>query len=152
MKTICFLISTALVATSTALAIGARCLGGQRLLRILAFTFLGIAGVFLPLAHANETEDVDQRLAKALARAGFTGTVQSSLENRLGRPLQPALADLGRLVFFDNIMGLHNDNSCAGCHSPRGGLAIPSPSRSVPTTMGWPVRVARAQGTNAVRQ
>ena len=122
MKAICALISTALVATSTALAIGARCLGGQRLLRILAFTFLGIAGVFLPLAHANETENEHQRLAKALARAGFTGGVQSSLENRLGRPLQPALADLGRLVFFDNIMGLHNDNSCAGCHSPARGF------------------------------
>ena len=88
----------------------------------MALTFLGIAGVFLPFAHANESEDVDQRLAKALARAGFTGTVQSSLEGRLGRPLQPALADLGRLVFFDNIMGLHNDNSCAGCHSPARGF------------------------------
>ena len=54
MKAICALISTALIATSTALAIGARCLGGQRLLRILTLTFLGIAGVFLPLAHANE--------------------------------------------------------------------------------------------------
>ena len=119
MKTFCILISTALVATSTAFARG-RCLGGKR--RILALTLLAIAAVFLPFAHANEAEDMDQRLARALARAGFTGTVQSSLESRLGRPLDPALADLGRLVFFDNIMGLHNDNACAGCHSPARGF------------------------------
>ncbi|MBM2812183.1 MAG: hypothetical protein HW416_2942 [Chloroflexi bacterium] len=87
-----------------------------------ALTLLAIAGIFLPIAHANDAEHLDRRLAEALARAGFTGTVQSSLESRLGRPLQPALVDLGRLVFFDNILGLHMDNSCAGCHSPAAGF------------------------------
>lgn len=87
-----------------------------------ALTLLAIAGVFLPFAHADDAEDLDRRLAEALARAGFTGTVQSSLAIRLGRPLRPALVDLGRLVFFDNILGLHNDNACAGCHSPAAGF------------------------------
>jgi len=49
---------------------------------------------------------------------GFTGTVESQLEKRLGRPVDPVLSDLGRQLFFDKIMGLHSDNSCAGCHSP----------------------------------
>jgi cytochrome c peroxidase len=40
------------------------------------------------------------------------------LEQRLGRRLDPQLADVGRLLFFDNRLGLHEDNSCAGCHSP----------------------------------
>ncbi len=87
-----------------------------------ALTLLTVAGVFLPVARANDAENLDRRLAEVLAQVGFTGTVQSSLESRLGRPLQPALVDLGRLVFFDNILGLHNDNACAGCHSPAAGF------------------------------
>jgi cytochrome c peroxidase len=54
--------------------------------------------------------------------AGFTGRVESTLEKRLGRPLNQRLVDLGRLLFFDNINGLHEDNSCAGCHSPAFGF------------------------------
>jgi hypothetical protein len=53
-------------------------------------------------------------LANVLTRHAFTGTIESQLEQRLGRPIQPVLADLGRLIFFDSIQGLHNDNSCAG--------------------------------------
>ncbi|OGO66430.1 MAG: hypothetical protein A2030_06625 [Chloroflexi bacterium RBG_19FT_COMBO_50_10] len=94
----------------------------KRLLRILALTLLIIAGVILLSACADGAEELDQSLAEALARAGFTGTVQSSLESRLGRPLNSALVDLGRLVFFDNILGLHNDNAWAGCHSPANGF------------------------------
>jgi cytochrome c peroxidase len=29
---------------------------------------------------------------------------------------------LGRLLFFDNVLALHEDNACAGCHSPAFGL------------------------------
>jgi cytochrome c peroxidase len=57
-----------------------------------------------------------------LDRAGFTGTVGSSIERRLGRPIDPRLADLGRLLWFDTSGGLHNDNSCGGCHSPANGF------------------------------
>ena len=70
---------------------------------------------------------LDRRLAKVLAAAGFTGRIESTLEARLGRPIDPALADLGRLLFFDKILGLHNDNSCAGCHSPAFGFGDSQP-------------------------
>ena len=63
---------------------------------------------------------LDKKLALALDKAGFTGRIEASLEdaNRLGRPVDLARADLGRLLFFDNVLGLHEDNSCAGCHAP----------------------------------
>jgi cytochrome c peroxidase len=65
---------------------------------------------------------LDDTLRQVLTDAGFTGTVGSSLEARLGRPLDPALADLGRLLWFDKIGGLHDDNTCGGCHAPGTGF------------------------------
>ena len=38
-----------------------------------------------------------------LKRTGFTGTIESSLPARLGRPLDSRLADLGRLLWFDTL-------------------------------------------------
>jgi cytochrome c peroxidase len=61
-------------------------------------------------------------LEDALAREGFKGRMEEKLPQRLGRPIDPQLADLGRLIFFDEINGLHNDNSCAGCHAPAAGF------------------------------
>src|SRR5262245_35976251 len=66
--------------------------------------------------------DLDQRLRAALVRSGFTGRIESTLEARLGRPVDAKRADLGRLLFFDKILGLHDDNSCAGCHAPAFGF------------------------------
>ncbi len=71
--------------------------------------------------------DLDRRLVRLLAAHGFTGRVESTLEARLGRPIDPALADLGRLLFFDKVLGLHDDNSCAGCHSPAFGFGDSQP-------------------------
>jgi cytochrome c peroxidase len=65
---------------------------------------------------------LDSQLLAALQRAGFTGRIEQSLEQRLGRPIDRELTDLGRLVFFDNLLGLHEDNSCAGCHAPANGF------------------------------
>ncbi len=65
----------------------------------------------------DDRQHLDRALARVLQDAGFTGRIQATLETRLGRPIDPALADLGRLLFFDKILGLHGDNSCAGCHS-----------------------------------
>ena len=65
---------------------------------------------------------VDRELRQVLASNGFTGKVESTLEQRLGRQLDPAKAELGRLLFFDKFVGLHGDNSCAGCHSPLNGF------------------------------
>jgi len=69
-----------------------------------------------------DSENVDRELRSVLASQGFTGRVESTLEKRLGRPLDPAKAEVGRLLFFDKFVGLHGDNSCAGCHSPLNGF------------------------------
>ncbi|GAB3421643.1 c-type cytochrome [Massilia agilis] len=62
-----------------------------------------------------------------LHEQGFTGRVEESLERRLGRKLDPKLADVGRLLFFDRISNLHNDNTCAGCHAPTNGFGDSQP-------------------------
>ena len=81
-----------------------------------------LLAVFVSSANADQPDRLDDQLARVLKEAGFTGRVQGSVEPRLGRRLDAKLVDLGRTVFFDNIMGLHRDNSCAGCHSPAAGF------------------------------
>ena len=85
-----------------------------------------MAGACLALAFspgsAGGEHDIDTALRAALAEAGFTGRIQSTLEIRLGRPVNRKLADLGRLLWFDKITGLHSDNTCGGCHSPANGF------------------------------
>jgi cytochrome c peroxidase len=78
-------------------------------------------------AGAISEHNIDQRLAAALERAGFSGRIESTLEARLGRRIDHGRADLGRLLFFDKILGLHDDNSCAGCHSPAFGFGDSQP-------------------------
>ena len=63
-------------------------------------------------------QEIDEELRSYLASLGFTGRVGATLEARLGRPVDVRLADLGRLLWFDPITGVNDDNSCAGCHSP----------------------------------
>lgn len=70
---------------------------------------------------------LDRTLIRVLREVGFTGNVEATLEARLGRRIDPALADLGRLLFFDKILGLHDDNSCAGCHTPAFGFGDSQP-------------------------
>src|SRR5689334_24296890 len=77
--------------------------------------------VFALTALAS-AQDLDSKLTALLRQAGFTGRIQSTLEARLGRPLNKPLADLGRLLFFDKIASLHSDNACAGCHAPANGF------------------------------
>ncbi|MDB5932789.1 MAG: hypothetical protein JWQ01_133 [Massilia sp.] len=69
----------------------------------------------------SDTSRLDQQLSITLRKNGFTGTVEQSLESRLGRKIDTRLANVGRLLFFDRVANLHNDNSCAGCHSPSHG-------------------------------
>lgn len=64
---------------------------------------------------------LDEQLTATLARHGFTGTAEQQLEKRLGRPLDFKMAGLGLLLFFDPVTSLHDDNSCAACHSPSHG-------------------------------
>jgi cytochrome c peroxidase len=75
-----------------------------------------------PGQAAAPADPLDTQLAATLAQQGFTGSVEQHLESRLGRKLDPKLADLGRLLFFDRVSNLHNDNACAGCHSPTNGF------------------------------
>jgi cytochrome c peroxidase len=70
---------------------------------------------------------LDGRLAQRLQALGFTGRVESTLPSRLGRPLDPQLADTGRMLWFDTITGLNGDNSCGGCHSPTNGFGDSQP-------------------------
>jgi cytochrome c peroxidase len=72
-------------------------------------------------AQANH-DPLDQELSSRLAELGFTGRVESTLEARLGRQLDQRRANLGRLLWFDTIGGLNNDNTCGGCHSPTNGF------------------------------
>jgi cytochrome c peroxidase len=77
--------------------------------------------------EAAARSDLDAVLTSQLAEHGFTGRVQSTLESRLGRRIDRQLADLGRLLWFDPIQGLNDDNSCAGCHSPTHGFGDTQP-------------------------
>ena len=80
-----------------------------------------------PVATASTSGDLDAELQRALARHGFTGRVAGTLEQRLGRRIDRRLADLGRLLWFDPIQGLNDDNSCGGCHSPTNGFGDTQP-------------------------
>jgi cytochrome c peroxidase len=81
--------------------------------------------------HSENDNTLDGDLATALADAGFTGTIQQvfqlRLEANLGRPIDPKLADLGRMLWFDRIHSLHHDNTCGGCHSPTNGFGDSQP-------------------------
>ncbi len=63
-------------------------------------------------------DPLDQELSVRLSEVGFTGRIETTLEQRLGRRLDQRQANLGRLLWFDTIGGLNDDNTCGGCHSP----------------------------------
>src|SRR5688500_1667847 len=71
---------------------------------------------------AIEDRALDDVLRGYLARHRFTGDVGGTVERRLGRRIDRQLADVGRLLWFDPIQGLNDDNACGGCHSPTNGF------------------------------
>ena len=81
-----------------------------------------VISLLLLSMFAVSSATVDEQLTKVLARHGFTGRIESTLEPRLGRKLDNQLVELGRLLFFDTVGGLNNDNNCSGCHSPTNGF------------------------------
>jgi len=85
----------------------------------IAFSFVA-SSMAASLAFAQG--DLDAQVRAALHAGGFTGTIQAQFLPALGRPLNPQLADLGRLLWFDKSGGLHDDNTCGGCHSPSHGF------------------------------
>ena len=78
-------------------------------------------------ASAVVPEDVDLTVQRYLAQHRFTGRIAATLEQRLGRRIDHQLADVGRLLWFDRIQGLNDDNTCGGCHSPTNGLGDTQP-------------------------
>jgi cytochrome c peroxidase len=91
-------------------------------LTLLASVALASVAMLPSQTLAESPSLIDGQLQTALRRAGFSGTVGSSIERRLGRPINKPLADLGRLLWFDKFGGLHDDNTCGGCHSPAHGF------------------------------
>src|SRR5262245_30643341 len=92
---------------------------------IPAVAFLCATASALSIAAQTATggnPSLDRQLATTLASAGFTGTIQSTLERRLGRTVRPELAELGRLIWFDKFPALFHDNACGACHSPTNGF------------------------------
>src|SRR5690242_19545128 len=92
------------------------------LLFLIVVSLVCIFSTIIPNTSAGNSDSLDQRLSSALTDHGFTGRVESTLEQRLGRKLDNQLIDLGRLLFFDTVGGLNNDNNCSGCHSPTHGF------------------------------
>src|SRR5262245_40844518 len=81
----------------------------------------------LPISATKVPTDIDAALLANLSAQGFIGRIAEQLETRLGRRIDPQLADVGRKLWFDPIQGLNNDNTCAGCHSPTNGFGDTQP-------------------------
>jgi len=101
----------------------------ERLFRMAART--AVAGAFVLLAFwlvlpggvgGSSGGNLDSVLEARLQDVSFTGRVGMTLTQRLGRPIDPRLADAGRMLWFDPITGLNDDNACVGCHSPTNGF------------------------------
>ena len=84
--------------------------------------FIVVISLLLLSTFVVRSATLDEQLAAVLAQHEFTGRIESTLEPRLGRKLDNQLVDLGRLLFFDTVGGLNNDNNCSGCHSPANGF------------------------------
>ena len=84
---------------------------------VISVALVGMLGVFGNRISANHPS-LNQQLSSLLNQIGFTGRIESTLKARLGRNLDNRRIELGRLLWFDTIGGLNNDNTCGGCHSP----------------------------------
>jgi len=80
-----------------------------------------------PAVLGKPSGALDAYLSQLITAHGFTGRVASTLEARLGRRINHRLADVGRMLWFDTITGLNNDNTCGGCHSPTNGFGDTQP-------------------------
>jgi len=78
-------------------------------------------------AAASRISDPDAALRGYLTQLGYTGRIASTLEARLGRRIDTQVANVGRMLWFDPIGGLNDDNTCGGCHSPTNGFGDTQP-------------------------
>jgi cytochrome c peroxidase len=93
---------------------------GATVLLLLACAFAMLFPALATPVHGSD--DLDSSLISRLRELGFTGRTESTIEERLGRKVDTRRAEVGRLLWFDTIAGLNNDNTCAGCHSPTHGF------------------------------
>ncbi|MEO8274484.1 MAG: cytochrome-c peroxidase, partial [Chloroflexota bacterium] len=93
-----------------------------KLIAIAIAIMFGGSMIAVRSGSAISQSPLDRQLSIVLHQAGFTGNIESTLEQRLGRSVDHRLAELGRLLFHDTVMGLNGDNSCAGCHSATHGF------------------------------
>jgi cytochrome c peroxidase len=102
-----------------------------RLLGIAVLLYLSALAPALIASAPSPVSSLDRELAAALSAAGFTGRVQQTyqarIEANLGRPIDPRLAEIGRMLWFDTLHSLHADNTCGGCHSPTNGFGDSQP-------------------------
>lgn len=101
------------------------CLARNAALCVVSATLINLAA--LPIAKADSRRSLDEALAAVLASHQFTGTIETQFRYKLGRPIDQRLADLGRLLWFDIVGGLNDDNTCGGCHSPTNGFGDTQP-------------------------
>ncbi len=95
--------------------------------RTYQFMFVAALAECSGLAAADRGPDlsIDARLIAVLKQQQFTGRTEEMLERRLGREVNHDLARIGQLLWFDTIGGLHDDNTCGGCHAPATGFGDP---------------------------
>lgn len=101
----------------------------SRIQRAVLYVFAAsvICLVGLQSGLADTDSSLDDELSAALASHGFTGRIEAKFAEKLGRPIKSKRADLGRLLWFDVIGGLNDDNTCGGCHSPTNGFGDTQP-------------------------
>jgi cytochrome c peroxidase len=90
---------------------------------LLISAFLVCSRIFA--ADPDSDASIDARLTAVLKDQQFTGRIEQMLEKRLGRKIDRNLARIGQLLWFDTIGGLHDDNTCGGCHAPATGFGDP---------------------------
>jgi cytochrome c peroxidase len=91
---------------------------------VLLLALVASGALFLTRRASAKGGDsaLDYQLSFVVNQQSFTGRIGSTLEQRLGRKVDNQLADLGRNLFHDTIVGLNNDNSCSGCHAATAGF------------------------------
>jgi len=97
----------------------------KQLIIISFILFIILSGFLINQNNGHDQSDIT--LTAILQQNGFDGRIEEKLEQQLGRKLNKDKVNLGRLVFFDKGLGLHQDNSCAGCHSPGNGFGDSQP-------------------------
>ena len=95
--------------------------------RVVAVLVAGIVGGLAAAPGAASRAGLDAVLERVLTAHGFTGQIEARFRQKLGRPIDRQRANLGRLLWFDLIGGLNDDNTCGGCHSPTHGFGDTQP-------------------------